>query len=371
MDKSVVLTPAQEQQRLGEIRQGIDALDKQVQQLIAERAKLAQEVAHIKTQGGTVETIFYRPEREAQVLREVIARNEGPLADEVMARLFREIMSACLALEQPIRVAYLGPEGTFSQAAALKHFGLGAHSLAVSTIADVFSAVESGRTDYGVVPIENSTEGAVNATQDLLFKTTLQVCGEVNLSIHHALLSKANNLESVKVVAAHAQALAQCREWLRQNLPWATQIPMESNAAAAVYAADNPEAAAIASEQASHLYALKVLAERIEDQSDNTTRFWVLSRHHAAPSGLDKTAIIFSMPNRPGALHEVLGYFAEKEISLSRLTERPSKQAKWSYVFYADVEGHCEQEPLKTVLAKLSQVCSFYKLLGSFPVAPY
>jgi chorismate mutase/prephenate dehydratase len=365
------MSTEQEQQRLGQIRNEIDALDIQVQSLIAARAKLAQEVAHIKTQGGTVDTIFYRPEREAQVLREVMNRNEGPLADDVMARLFREIMSACLALEQPIRVAYLGPEGTFSQAAAIKHFGLGAQSLAVPTIQNVFQAVESQRSDYGVVPIENSTEGAINATQDLLFKTSLQVCGEVNLAIHHALLSKADKLDQVKVVAAHAQALAQCREWLRQNLPWATQMPMESNAAAAVYAAENAESAAIASEQASHLYHLRVLSQNIEDQTDNTTRFWVVSRHGSAPSGLDKTAIIFSTPNRPGALHEVLGYFADKSISLSRLTERPSKQAMWSYVFYADIEGHCEQEPLKSVLMQVEKVSSFYKLLGSFPVAPY
>lgn len=366
-----MMTLSQEQQRLQEIRAGIDALDMEIQQRITERAMLAQEVAHIKTQGGKVETIFYRPEREAQVLREVMHRNDGPLADAVMARLFREIMSACLALEQPIRVAYLGPEGTFSQAAAIKHFGLSAQSLAVASIADVFQAVETGRSDYGVVPIENSTEGAVNITQDLLLKTDLQVCGEVNLAIHHALLAKQEELTSIKVVAAHAQALAQCREWLHHNMPWATQMPMESNAAAAIYASEHSDAAAIASEQASHLYDLRVLVNGIEDQPDNTTRFWVIARHASGISGLDKTAIIFSMPNRPGALHEVLGYFAEKGISLSRLTERPSKQAKWSYVFYADVEGHSEQDPLKSVLAKVAANSSFYKLLGSFPVAPY
>lgn len=361
----------QEQQRLQEIRTGIDALDAQIQQLIAERAKLAQEVAHIKTQGGTVETIFYRPEREAQVLREVMSRNAGPLADDVVARLFREIMSACLALEQPVRVAYLGPEGTFSQAATIKHFGLSAQTLAVANIENVFKAVETGRTDYGVVPVENSTEGAVNITQDLLLKTNLQVCGEVNLSIHHALLAKTTELTSIKVVAAHAQALAQCREWLANNLPWAKQHPMDSNAAAAVYATEHEDTAAIASEQASHLYDLQVLVNGIEDQPDNTTRFWVMARHASGVSGLDKTALIFSTPNRPGALHEVLGYFAEKGISLARLTERPSKQTKWNYVFYADVEGHSEQEPLKSVLAQVEAKCSFYKLLGSFPVAPY
>lgn len=365
------MTSAEEQKRLGEIRQGIDAVDAQIQTLITARAKLAQEVAHIKTQGGKVETIFYRPEREAQVLREVMSRNEGPLSDAVMGRLFREIMSACLALEQPIRVAYLGPEGTFSQAAAIKHFGLGAQSLAVSTIADVVLAVEQNRTDYGVVPVENSTEGAVNITQDLLLKTELKVCGEVNLAIHHNLLSNQASLDQVKVVAGHAQALAQCREWLRQNLPWAVQMPMESNASAAVYASEHPESAAIASEQASHLYHLRVLAQSIEDQPDNTTRFWILARHSSAPSGLDKTSIIFSMPNRPGALHEILGFFAEQNISLSRLTERPSKQAKWSYVFYADLEGHADQEPLRSVLMRVAESSSFYKLLGSFPVAPY
>lgn len=362
---------AEEQQRLQKIRQQIDQLDAQVQTLISQRAQLAQEVAHIKTQGGRVETIFYRPEREAQVLREVMQRNQGPLADEVMARLFREIMSACLALEQPIKVAYLGPEGTFSQAAAIKHFGLGAQTLAVSTIADVFKAVETGRVDYGVVPIENSTEGAVNLTQDLLLKTSLCVCGEVNLAIHHALLSKQTDYRQIKQVVAHAQALAQCRESLANNLPWAVQIPMESNAAAAAYASAHEDTAAIASEQASHLYQLPVLAHAIEDQPDNTTRFWVMARHSSGVSGQDKTAIIFTTPNRPGALHEILGYFAAQQISLARLAERPSKQAKWSYVFYADIEGHAAEEPLKSVLQQVERNTSFYKLLGSFPVAPY
>lgn len=365
------MTPEQEQQRLSEIRTGIDALDTQIQQLIAARARLAQEVAHIKTQGGQVEAIFYRPEREAQVLREVMARNEGPLADEVMARLFREIMSACLALEQPIRVAYLGPEGTFSQAAALKHFGMGAQSLAVASIEAVFQAVEGQRVDYGVVPVENSTEGAVNLTQDLLLKTSLQVCGEVNLAIHHALLSTAASSEEIKVVAAHAQALAQCRQWLAQNLPWATLLPMESNAAAALHAQNTAHTAAIAAEEASHLYNLRVLASHIEDQPDNTTRFLVLGRHGAAPSGKDKTSIVFSTPNRPGALYEMLGLFAERGISLARIAERPSKQEKWSYVFFADIEGHAAQEPLASVLDKVRTKASFFRLLGSFPVAPY
>lgn len=362
---------AEEQQRLQQIRQGIDTLDEQIQELISQRAQLAQEVAHIKTQGGTVETVFYRPEREAQVLREVMVRNAGPLEDDVMARLFREIMSACLALEQPIKVAYLGPEGTFSQAAAIKQFGLGAQTLAVSTIADVFKAVETGRVDYGVVPIENSTEGAITVTQDLLLKTSLQICGEVNLAIHHALLSKQADYSKIKQVVAHPQALAQCRDSLANNLPWAKQIPMDSNAAAAVYASEREDTAAIASEQASHLYDLKVLINGIEDQPDNTTRFWVMARHSSGVSGQDKTSIIFTTPNRPGALYEILGYFATQNISLVRLAERPSKQAKWSYVFYADIEGHAAETPLKEVLAQVEANTSFYKLLGSFPVAPY
>lgn len=364
------VTADQEKAQLTEIRNEIDAIDAQIQQLISQRARCAQKVADIKTQGGQVHAVFYRPEREAQVLRAVKARNDSVLSDNDMARLFREIMSACLALEQPMKVAYLGPEGSYTHAAALKQFGSFVQPYAVSTIEDVFKAVETGLANYGIVPVENSTEGVVNATQDNLIQTRLQVTGEVDLAIHHCLLSKATDLTMVKKVVAHAQALGQCRAWLKNNLPGVSLEAVDSNALAAKMAQSDASLAAIASEQAAVLYELNILKSHIEDVRDNTTKFWVLGAELPAPSGEDKTALVLSMPNRAGALFDILSSFAKRSISMTRIVSRPSSNKKWDYVFFIDIAGHQSEPTVSEALEEVKQHASFFKLLGSYPVSP-
>ncbi|NPA71892.1 MAG: prephenate dehydratase [Gammaproteobacteria bacterium] len=359
-----------EQIQLTEIRDQIDHIDEQIQSLIGQRAACAQKVADIKTQGGKVEAVFYRPEREAQVLRAVKARNTSLLPDNEMAKLFREIMSACLALEQPTTVAYLGPEGSYSHASVIKQFGSSAHPVAVSTIEAVFEAVEKGQASYGIVPVENSSEGIVKATQNALINTSLKVSGEVALEIHHCLLSKSESVETIKKVAAHPQALGQCEAWLKNNLPWVELVPVDSNALAAKMAKSDMSIAAIASEQAAQLYQLNVLETHIEDQADNTTKFWVLGREATQSSGEDKTAMIVSISNKSGALLEVLSCFNERDINMTRIISRPSPDKTWDYQFFIDVLGHQEDDALKAALEALHSKVAYFKLLGSFPISP-
>jgi chorismate mutase/prephenate dehydratase len=363
-------TNPQEIEQLNAIRSEIDAIDAQIQQLISQRARCAQKVADIKTQGGQVEAVFYRPEREAQVLRAVKERNTSPLSDDDMARLFREIMSVCLALEQPVKVAYLGPEGSYTHAATLKQFGSFVQPCPVSTIEDVFKSVESGVTSYGMVPVENSTEGVVNATQAGLIQTQLKVTGEVDLAIHHCLLSKSSDLSQVKKVIAHAQALGQCRAWLKNNLPGVELEAVDSNALAAKMAQQDASLAAIASEQAAVLYSLNILKSHIEDEASNTTKFWVLGADCPAPSGEDKTALVLSIPNRAGALSDILTSFAKRQISMTRIVSRPSSNKKWDYVFFIDILGHQDEPKVAEALQEVEQQASFYKLLGSYPISP-
>jgi len=359
-----------EAQQLEEIRNQIDAIDAEIQTLISKRADCAQKVADIKTQGGKVDAVFYRPEREAQVLREVKARNNSRLSGEDMARLFREIMSVCLALEQPMKIAYLGPEGSYTHASVLKQFGTSAYPQAMSSIEAVFKAVEQGEANYGLVPVENSSEGVVKQTQNELISTPLNITGEVSLQIHHCLLSKAADLQAIEKVVAHPQALGQCEIWLKNNMPWAKVEAVESNALAAQMATSDATLGAIASEQAAKLYDLNTLNRHIEDRKDNTTRFWVLGHTATEPSGEDKTAMVVSMPNQAGALLDVLSSFATREISMSRIVSLPSTDTKWDYVFFIDVLGHQKDSKMMTALAEVQKKASFYKLLGSFPVSP-
>lgn len=359
-----------EQMQLTKIRDQIDAIDAQIQELIGQRAACAQKVADIKTQGGNVDAVFYRPEREAQVLRAVKARNTSLLPDEEMAKLFREIMSACLALEQPTTVAYLGPEGSYSHASVIKQFGSSAHPIAVSTIEEVFAAVEKGEASYGMVPVENSSEGVVKSTQNALLTTSLKVSGEVALEIHHCLLSKSEAFENIHKVVAHQQALGQCEQWIKNNLPWAEVEAVASNALAAKMAQDDSSIAAIASEQAAQLYQLTVLASHIEDQSDNTTKFWVVGRDATHSSGEDKTAMIVSIKNQPGALLDILSCFSSRGINMTRIISRPSMDTTWDYQFFIDVLGHQQDENLKQALEEVKSKSAFFKLLGSFPVSP-
>jgi chorismate mutase/prephenate dehydratase len=363
-----------EKEKLQTLRNQIDAADEEIQRLINARATYAQQIADVKLLHGRKkqEAVFYRPEREAQVLREVIARNKGPVSSEEMARIFREIMSVCLALEQPMRIAFLGPEGTFTQAAALKHFGHSVICVPLASIDEVFREVESGAANYGVVPVENSTEGMVNSTLDSLIGSSLKVSGEVELRIHHHLLAKGEiDLKNVKRIISHEQSLAQCRQWINTHLPHTERVSVSSNGEAARLIASedfNPETTvAIAGDMAAELYELSVLNEKIEDRPDNTTRFLILGRESVAVSGKDKTSIIVSTRNQPGALYQLLEPFQKNSISLTRIETRPSLSGNWSYVFFIDFEGHCEAPEIKAVLQVIAEQAVDLKILGSYP----
>lgn len=354
--------------KLDEIRKRINSLDAELQRLISERAQMAQEVAQVKLEQGE-EVEFYRPEREAQVLRKVLERNEGPLAGEEMARLFREIMSACLALEQTMKVAFLGPEGTFTQAAALKHFGHSVQTVPMSAIDEVFREVESGAANYGVVPVENSTEGVINHTLDMFVQSSLTICGEVELRVHHHLLAKTENIDALTRIYSHQQSLAQCREWLDAKLPGVERVAVSSNAEGARRVQEEEGAAAIAGDIAAEIYNLKTVAANIEDNPDNTTRFLVIGRQMTPPSGNDKTSLLVSTSNKPGSLHGLLKPFADKGISLSRIESRPSRLANWDYVFFIDISGHVEDAKVSECLQILNSEATLFKVLGSYPVA--
>ena len=353
--------------KLLQLRDKIDQLDEQIQALITERAQLAEDVAKTKQEAGN--NIFYRAEREAQVLRKVMERNQGPLSDEEMARLFREIMSACLALERVMKIAFLGPEGTFTQAAALKHFGHSIQTLSMTTIGDVFREVESGTASYGVVPVENSTEGVINHTLDEFMDSSLHICGEVELRIHHHLLGKVEDISDVKKVYSHRQSLAQCRKWLDTHLSNVEQIDVSSNAEAARLASEEDGAAAIAGETAAEIYGLNTIVGNIEDEPDNTTRFLVIGQRAVPASGADKTSMLVSAINKPGALHDMLAPLASNNISMTRIESRPARQGMWNYVFFIDIEGHVDDENVKKALKELEQAASVVKVLGSYPRA--
>ena len=352
---------------LKKLRDQIDQTDDELLALFNRRAKLATEVAELKTT-ESAEVEFYRPEREAQVLREIIRKNQGPLDDLEVARLFRELMSACLSLEQKLQIAFLGPEATFTQAATLKHFGHSVNTRSQASIADVFREVESASCQYGVVPVENSTEGSINQTLDLLISSSLKICGEVELRIHHNLLSQAENLGDIKQVYSHQQSLAQCRSWLDKNLANAERVAINSNAEAAMKAKENPQYAAIAGLLAAEHYELAVLEENIEDEPDNTTRFLIIGQNMAKPSGSDKSSILFANANVPGALQKSLACFANNNINMSRIESRPSRHGMWEYVFFVDVDGHVEDEMMQKVLEELKQHTLMIKVLGSYPI---
>ncbi len=355
---------------LAAARRQIDAVDEKIQQLLNARARLAQQVGISKSRDGkTVD--FYRPEREAQVLRRVRERNRGPLRDEEVLRLFREIMSACLAQQEPLKVAYLGPEATFSQTAVLTHFGHSVRSLPLGSIDEVFHEVESAAADFGVVPIENSTEGTVNHTLDRFLTSPLKICGEVELRVHHHLMGNMNALGRVVRVCSHPQSLAQCRNWLQEHLPEVEQLAASSNGEAARRARDERGTAAIAGETAAEVYGLKVLAAQIEDRADNTTRFLVLGRKLLAPSGQDRTTLLVSVghTDSPGTLYRLLEPLARHRVSMTRIESRPSHRRKWDYVFFIDIDGHADEPHVARALASLKQRASLFRLLGSYPRA--
>lgn len=354
---------------LAKLRDRIDELDKQIQQLISERAAIAEQVAKTKQQAEGDKALFYRAEREAEVLRRVKERNTGPLSDDEIARLFREIMSACLALEQPLKIAYLGPEGTFTQAAALKHFGHSVHTLPLATIADVFTEVESETASYGVVPIENSTEGVVNHTLDEFIKSELHVCGEVELRIHQCLMGNGAELEKIEKIYSHRQSLGQCRRWLDTHLANVERIELSSNAEAARLAAKEPNAGAIAGEMAAELYGLEIMSRNIEDETNNTTRFLIIGKRATPASGDDKTSLLITADNKPGSLYRMLEPLARNGISMSRIESRPSRQGMWNYVFFVDIEGHKSEPAISKALKELGETAGMVKILGSYPRA--
>ena len=355
-----------ERDELGKLRVGIDRIDDEVLRLINQRAQLAHRIGEIK-HGN-----LYRPEREAQVLRRLGDANPGPLPAAATKTIFREIMSACLALEQPLRIAYLGPEGTFTESAARKHFGVAPSLTSCASIDDAFRAVEAGNVDYAVVPVENSTEGAIGRTLDLLVSSPVKICGEVSLRIHQNLLSKADSLAGVKRLYSHAQSLAQCHEWLNRSLAQLPRVPVASNAEGARLAAEDAESCAIAGDAAASRYGLKVLAANIEDDPNNTTRFLVLAGHDAGPSGRDKTSFVCSAQNRPGAMLGLLAPLAAQGVSMTKFESRPARSfggGRWEYVFFVDIEGHQQDAAVAVALKELAECAGFVKILGSYPAA--
>jgi chorismate mutase/prephenate dehydratase len=353
---------------LAEIRQRIDEIDKSIQDLVSERASCAAHVAKVKQQQGETGH-FYRPEREAQVLRAVMQRNEGPLSDESIAGIFREIMAACLAHEKPLTVAFLGPEGTYTHSAAVKHFGSLIEARPVESIEEVFRIVEADGANFGVVPVENSSAGVINHTLDLFMKSPLMISGEVALRIRHNLLSKVDSLDKIDHVYAHQQSLSQCSHWLDRHLPHAERIAMSSNTQAVLHAIDNVGAASIGGVMAAELYDVPVLVADIEDEPDNTTRFAVIGQHRSPPSGDDRTSLLVFVHNKPGSLFDLLKPLAERHISMSNIESRPSRRGVWDYVFFIDIDGHRDDEVVKQAIAEIEKASAMVTVLGSYPKA--
>jgi chorismate mutase/prephenate dehydratase len=354
---------------LDAVRERIDELDKTIQKLLNERAECAMEVARIKL-AEDPDAQFYRPEREAQVLRKVMERNRGPLTNQTVARIFREIMSACLALEKPLQVAFLGPEGTFTQAAALKHFGHAVETCSASSIADIFRMVETKRCHYGVVPVENSTEGVITHTLDIFIHSPLNICGEVMLRIHHNLLTHSKKLSSISQLFSHQQSLAQCRAWLDHHLPGVERIAVGSNAEAARMAAEEGDGvAAIAGITAAEIYQVPLLERNIEDERDNTTRFLIVGYDTPPSTGNDKSSLLLTTRNESGALHQLLTPLADHGISMSRIESRPSRRDIWDYVFFVDIAGHVDDPDVAAALVQLKERAAHCKVLGSYAKA--
>jgi len=343
------------------LRGEIDKLDDELAALVQRRAALAQKIGELK--GGAP---AYRPERESEILRRIAAKS-GPLAAERLLTVFREIISACRALEQSIRVSYLGPEGTFSEQAVRKHFGRAVEGVASASVDEAFRSAESGAAQFTVVPVENSTEGVVGRTLDLLLATPLRICGEVELRVQQNLLCRSDDIGSIRKIYSHAQSLAQTNGWLLQHLPRAERVPVTSNADAARRAAEEAGAAAVAGEAAAERYGLKVLAKGIEDDPNNTTRFLVLGNLDPAPTGKDRTSLVMSAENKPGAVHALLTPLARHGVSMTRIESRPARARLWEYMFFIDVEGHQKEARVAAALAELK--APYLKILGSYPIA--
>ena len=354
-------------EEIAALREKIDALDRELLALINRRAGLARQVGEIK--GGTP---VYRPERESEILRRAVAENPGPLPPERVTGVFREIISACRGMEEDMRAGYLGPPGTFSEQAVLKHFGSAVEAVPLASIDEVFRRAESGDAEFAVVPVENSTEGAVGRTLDLLVSTPLRICAEIELRVQQNLMARDPDLARIERVYSHAQSLGQCHAWLNQNLPKAERVQVVSNAEAARRASEEAGTAAIAGLMASERFGLTLLAKAIEDDPNNTTRFLVLGKIGSGPTGRDRTSLVMSVENKPGAVHALLSPLAANRVSMSRIESRPSRSARnalWEYLFFIDVEGHQDDPGVASALADLAKQVPFLKILGSYPMA--
>jgi len=354
---------------LSELRTQIDALDQELLVLLNRRASLAHEVGEIKRVEGSP---VFRPERETQVIASLQAGNPGPLKPSSVAYIWREIMSACRALEAPQRVAYLGPAGTFSEQAALQFFGSSIERIPCSSLDEVFRATAAGSAEFGVVPVENSTEGVISRSLDLFLTSPLHVVGETSLLVRHNLLRLGDSLDGIEVVYAHPQALAQCQNWLSTHLPHAERRAAASNAEGARLASTNPAWAGIASERAGAEFGLHVVSHAIQDDAFNRTRFAVVCLPHTLPappaSGKDCISLIVSVPNRPGAVHDLLVPLKKHGVSMTRFESRPARSGQWDYYFYIDIQGHPSQPHVAAALQELQGLCAFYKVLGTYPI---
>jgi len=358
---------ATHEEELARLRGAIDEIDKEVLRLVSQRACHAQAIGDIKKKAGQLS--FWNPEREAEVLQKVEAANPGPLPGRFLRHWYLELMSACLALEKPLRVAYFGPEGSYTHTAALKYFGSSVEAVSEVSIAEVFRKTECQEVDFGVVPVENSTEGFVNHTLDMFLQSPLSIGGETLLRIHHHLLCKEAGLKNIARIYAHPQALAQCRRWLERHVPWAECVAASNNAEAVRIAASEAKAAAIAGESAARLYGLPMLASHLEDEPNNTTRFLVLGNQQRAPTGQDKTSLLSLTLDEPGTLLRLLAPLAKNGISMSKIESRPSKRGLWNYVFFLDIEGHKEEPLIAEALEEMKKASILFKVLGSYPQA--
>lgn len=353
---------------LGALRVQIDSIDQQLLSLLNRRAQVAEQVGEIKRAEGSP---FFRPDRVAQVIEKIQHNNTGPLLNQHVASIWREIMSACLALEAPQRVAVLGPAGTFCEEAAVEYFGSAANLIYCTSFDEVFHATAAGTAQYGVVGVENSTEGVVARSLDLFLRSPVHVVGEVSLLVRHNLLRQTSDLNGIEVVMAHPQALAQCQNWLTSHLPHAERRAVSSNAEGARLAANNPTWAAIASERAAAQFALHIVSHAIQDEAYNRTRFAVIAlpQTMAMPpaSGKDCTSLVVSVPNRPGAVHDLLVPLKNNAVSMTRFESRPAKSGQWEYYFYIDLAGHPSQPHVAAALKELQSLCAFYKVLGAYP----
>jgi chorismate mutase / prephenate dehydratase len=352
--------------KLKPLREQIDAIDAQLLNLLNARARIAQEVGHVKAETNAP---VFRPEREAQVLRAVAARNPGPLMAFDVQTIFREIMSACRALEKRVSVAYLGPIGTFTEQAVYQQFGHAVEGVSCTSIDEVFRSTEAGTADFGVVPIENSSEGTISRTLDLLLQTPLTISGEISLPVHHSLMTKSGTMDGIKRICAHSQALAQCQVWLNQHYPNIERQALASNAEAARLASEDPTVAAIAGEMAAQTYNLLIVSAHIQDDPHNRTRFAIIGRLQTASSGKDQTSLVLSVPNKAGAVYNLLAPLAKHGVSMTRFESRPARMGTWEYYFYVDVEGHAQDEKVAKALTELQQNAAYFKVLGSYPVS--